>query len=183
MEVELRRTFDLVWGSDRKLQNKAFYKILDLLKDPVNWSYEIWEEVIENLSHPDNHNRAIAGQVLSRMAKSDPEGRLLGDFKKLFAVTRDERFVTARHTLQSLWMVGAASEALRKTYLEQMEKRFEECIVEKQCTLIRYDIITSLRNVYEAVGDEAIREKALDWIDREADEKYRKKYARVWKKS
>jgi hypothetical protein len=47
--------------------------------------------------------------------------------------------------------------------------------------LIRFDIIQSLRNLYDVAPDEIIREKALAWIETEDDVKYRKKYARVWK--
>ena len=41
--------------------------------------------------------------------------RMLKDFDKLLAVTKDERFVTARHCLQSLWKVGAAGPEQRRT--------------------------------------------------------------------
>jgi len=54
--------------------------------------------------------------------------------------------------------------------------------IEKNGTLIRYDILQSLRNVYDAVKDERIKEKALELIEREEDIKYRKKYTNLWKK-
>jgi len=38
-----------------------------------------------------------------------------------------------------------------------------------------------LRNVYDHVKDETIREKALALIETEDDLKYRKKYATVWR--
>src|SRR5215204_4947326 len=66
----------------------------------VDWAYEAWDEIVANLSHKDNHNTAIAAQILSNLAKSDPENRILKDFDKLLTVTKDERFVTARHGLQ-----------------------------------------------------------------------------------
>jgi len=59
--------------------------------------------------------------------------------------------------------------------------RFEECITEKNCTLIRYDIIQGLKNLYAEVKDEKVREKALELIETEEDIKYRKKYARLWR--
>jgi hypothetical protein len=62
----------------------------------------------------DNHQRAIAAQALSNPAKSDHKLRMLKDFDKLMAVTKDERFVTARHSLQSLWKVGTAGKELQK---------------------------------------------------------------------
>jgi len=66
--------------------------------------------------------------------------------------------------------------------VDSLAGRFEECIIEKNGTLIRYDILQSLRNVYDAVKDERIKEKALELIEREEDIKYRKKYANLWKK-
>jgi len=55
--------------------------------------------MVESLTHMDNHVRAIAAQVLCNLARSDPENRILKDFDALLAVTKDERFVTARHCL------------------------------------------------------------------------------------
>jgi hypothetical protein len=65
--------------------------------------------------------------------------------------------------------------------VDGLERRFDECISEKNCTLIRYDILQSLRNLYDAVQDEGLRAKALEWIEREEDLKYRKKYAGLWR--
>ena len=138
--------------------------------------------MLEGLSHKDNHVRAISAQVLCNLAKSDPNGRMLKDFDKLLAVTKDERFVTARHCMQSLWKIGVVGIKQQTLLVDSLAGRFEECIIEKNGTLIRYDILPSLRNVYDAVKDERIREKALELIEREEDIKYRKKYTNLWKK-
>jgi hypothetical protein len=163
------------------LQNKAFCTILETTSKPVGWAYEVWDEMVKNLSHRDNHNRAIAAQVLCNLAKSDPEHRILKDFDVLLSVTKDERFVTARHCMQSLWKVGAAGKGQQKKLVEGLAGRFKECITEKNCTLIRYDIIQSLRKLYDTVKDEKLREKAFELIETEEDLKYRKKYAGVWR--
>ena len=84
--------------------------------------------------------------------------------------------------MQALWKVGAAGDKQRKLLVKGLEGRFRECITEKNCTLIRYDILQSLRNVYDAVGDEEVRAKALELIETEEDLKYRKKYKTLWKK-
>jgi len=96
-------------------------------------------------------------------------------------VTKDERFVTARHCMQALWKVGAVGKKQQKKLIAGLTGRFAECATEKNCTLIRYDISQSLRNLYDAVKDEAVRKKALDLIETEPDLKYRKKYASLWK--
>jgi hypothetical protein len=181
MDRNLRAQFDNLKSQDRDLQNKAYFHILKITEVPVNWAYEVWDEMLEGLSHEDNHVRSIAAQILSNLARSDPKNRILKDFKILLAVTKDERFVTARHCLQSLWKVGVAGKKQQKVYLEGMEHRFRECAKEKNCKLIRYDICQSLRNVYEQTGDEKVREKALKLIGIEKDDKYRKKYSTLWR--
>lgn len=183
MDKITRTNLDNLWSEDRELQNKAFFHVLEATDKPVDWAYEAWDEMLENLSHKGNHNRAIAAQILSNLAKSDPKNRMLKDFDALLAVTKDEKFVTARHSLQSLWKIGAAGKKQQKILMEGLEGRFKECRTEKNCTLIRYDIIQSLRNLYDAaaVKDEKVKEKALELIETEEDLKYRKKYASLWR--
>jgi hypothetical protein len=181
VDKPLQTQFNYLWSSDRDLQNKAFSYILDATDQPVDWAYEVWNTIVEQLRHPDNHNRAIAAQVLCNLAKSDPDLRIQKDFKALLNVTRDERFVTARHCLQAIWKVGAAGRQQKQLLVAGLESRFRECQAEKNCTLIRYDILQSLRNVYDASPDETIKAKALELIELEDDPKYRKKYAGLWR--
>ncbi|HEX2697249.1 MAG TPA: hypothetical protein VHM28_06030 [Anaerolineales bacterium] len=182
MGKAIRTKLDNLWSKDRQLQNTAFESILKRTDKPVDWAYEAWDELLANLTDKDNHNRAIAAQVLCNLAKSDPKNRMLKDFDKLLAVTKDERFVTARHCMQSLWKVGVAGKAQQKIYVDGLERRFRECITEKNCTLIRYDILQSIRNVYDTVKDESLKDKAWELIEIEDDLKYRKKYASLWRK-
>jgi hypothetical protein len=180
---ELTRThLENLYSEDRELQNQAFTFILDATEKTVDWAYDAWDRLVDSLSHKDNHVRAIAAQVLCNLAKSDPEKRMLNDFDSLLGVTKDERFVTARHCLQALWKVGAAGKEQQAILVEGLERRFQECKTEKNCTLIRYDIIQGFRNLYNEVKDEGIREKALALIETEEDPKYRKKYASVWRR-
>ena len=138
---------------------------------------------METLRDKDNHRRAIAAQLLGNLAAhSDPEKHILRDFDKLLAVTKDERFVTARHCLQIIWKIGLAGAEQRARLVEGLAGRFRECATEKNGTLIRYDIIEDFRKLYDRVGDEALREKSLELIESENDLKYRQKYATLWKK-
>jgi hypothetical protein len=104
---------------------------MDATDDPVVWAYEVWACVVSDLRHKDNHVRAIAGQLLCNLAKSDPELRICG--------------------------------------------------TEKNWSLIRFDVVQSMRDVYDVTGAESSRTTAQELIDSEADVKYRKKYAGLWK--
>jgi hypothetical protein len=182
MDAATRANLDNIRSTDKDLQNKAYSDMMDATEKPVDWAYEVWNDLLADLKHKDNHVRAIAAQLLSNLAKSDPNGRILKDFDRLLAVTKDERFVTARHCLQSLWKVGIVGKPQQSVYMEGLEHRFHECATEKNCTLIRSDILGSMHNAYDVVKDESIRQKAQELIEIETDPKYRKKYSTLWKK-
>ena len=173
--------FDDLWGTDRGRQNVAFESTMDAVGGPVPWAHEVWDDVVVNLTHRDNHNRAIAAQVLCGLAAHDTTDRILGDLPALVEVTRDERFVTARHALKSLWRVGLAGEAQRRAVVAALDARYRECATEKNGTLIRHDVVESLRELHDAVADPAVEATARELIALEDDLKYRKKYAKHWR--
>lgn len=181
MDVTTRLNLDNLRSDSRELQDTAFSYFLSATEAPVDWAYDIWDEMVENLHHKSNRVRAIAAQVLCNLAKSDPEERILRDIDSLISVTKDERFVTARHCLQSLWKVGVVGIKQQQKVIDGLEGRFKECITEKNATLIRYDIVQCLRRMYDEKRDETIAAKALALIESEDDAKYRKKYASVWR--
>ncbi|SDJ83366.1 hypothetical protein [Sediminibacillus albus] len=168
-------------STDKNIRYEAFIQLMETTKSEVDWAYEVWDDLLEDLSHQDNHRRAIAAQLLCQLAKSDPENRMLQDFPRLMEVTRDKRFVTARHCLQSLWKVGTAGANQKDMVIAGLSHRFENCRDEKNYTLIRFDIIQGLHHLYEEVPDETIKQQAIDLIETVEEDKYRKKYAAVWK--
>lgn len=170
-------------SQDRDASYQAFLDIQSATNDKIDWAYEIWDELKRDLTHPDNHRRSIAAQLLCNLAISDPEGRMLTDFTALMEVTKDPRFVTARHCIQSLWKIGLAGGSHKEMLLNGVAERFADCAEEKNGTLIRFDLIEGLRKLYDAEQDEAVKQKALNLIETETDAKYRKKYASLWKKS
>jgi len=182
MDKTIRTHLDNIRSEDGQLQNEAYATLMDKTEKPVDWAYDAWDEIVDGLTHKDNHVRAIAAQLLANLAKSDPKGRMFKDFERLLNVTKDERFVTARHCLQSLWKIGLAGKKQQQLVVNGLEKRYHECISEKNCTMIRYDIIVNLRNLYNVTTANEIKEKALELIELEQDLKYKKKYATVWKK-
>ena len=107
---------------------------------------------------------------------------MITDFQYLILLTKDDRFVTARHTLKSLWKIGTIDAKHTTLVLNGLEERYKECISEKNCTLIRADIIENLKNMYDLLNEELIRSKAYELIDMETDDRYKKKYLSIWRK-
>src|SRR3954470_11414370 len=90
-------------STDKERQNRAYEGLLETTAEPVEWAYQAWDDLLWLMAEGDGRQRSIAGQLLSNLAKSDPELRIVRDAERMFAVTRDERFVTARHVLLALW--------------------------------------------------------------------------------
>lgn len=70
MDKLTRTHLDNIRSKDKELQNKAYFYILNITEKPVDWAYDVWEEMVAGLSHPDNHVRAIAAQILCKFSKS-----------------------------------------------------------------------------------------------------------------
>lgn len=181
MKELLQQQIQQLYSKDRNQQGASFQQLMKLTNQPVDWAYQIWDDLLELLEKGDNRGRSIAPQVLCNLAKSDPDGRMINDLPKLFQATKDEKFVTARHSLLALWKVGIVNPTLTRKTVDGLSKRFEECIDEKNCTLIRYDICCVLRKIFDHTQEEQIFKKTISLIDTETDEKYRKKYLTVWK--
>jgi hypothetical protein len=181
MSEAFQNALDDLKSGDRDKQNRAFEELQALTNEKVSWAYSAWDDLRQDLAHRDGHRRAIAAQLLCNLAKSDPEARILRDLPLLMQVTRDEKFVTARHCLLSLWKVGVVGRAQKEALLRALAERYRECAPEKNCTLIRYDIIQGLKKVHDQDEDEAVKRLALDLIASEPDLKYRKKYSTVWR--
>jgi len=173
-------SFSDLWSTDRAAQNAAYSALMAETTEPVSWAYDVWDDVVAHLAAKDNHDRAIAGQLLCNLAKSDPEQRIIRDWDRLMLVTEDDKFVTARHVIRSLWKVGLPSE-LRPFLLDGVAKKFASCANHKNHTLIRYDLLEGLGKLLDATVDAAIRPLTLSLIQTESDAKYVKKYKTLWK--
>ena len=170
-----------LWAADRQRQNAAYETAMAATLGPVPWSHGVWDEVVARLQDADNHNRAIAAQLLCGLAAHDTAGRVIADLDALIAVTRDKRFVTARHSLMALWRIGLGGADQRRAVVTALDRRYRDSFEEKNGTLIRNDIVESLRKLHDAVGDPEVEATARALIDAEPDPKYRRKYAGHWR--
>ncbi|MHA7633455.1 hypothetical protein [Corallococcus sp. M7] len=181
MDRATRDHFANLNSDDADSRYASFRHVMEVTQQKVDWAAEVWDGLLTLLKDGDNHQRAIAAQVLANLAKSDTEGRMLKDLDRLVAATKDEKFVTARHSLQCLWRVATASEDLRKAVADRLKQRFKACATEKNGTLIRYDILEVLRKTHDATPHDSLPKLAVELIALEEDPKYQKKYSGLWK--
>ncbi|WP_073200302.1 hypothetical protein [Gracilibacillus kekensis] len=181
MDNQMELEFEKSKSGSKDERYEAYQTILNATEQKVDWAYEVWNQLVEDLAHKDSHQRSRAAQYLANLAKSDPEMRMMKDFPKLWEVTYDKKFVTARHSLQSIWKVAIAGPSQKEMVMAYMVDRFENGTEEKNYTLIRNDILQNMKNIYDYSNDESIKQTALNLIDTVDDDKYRKKYMKIWK--
>ncbi|KOP81029.1 hypothetical protein AMS59_00870 [Lysinibacillus sp. FJAT-14745] len=180
MEKKILQLFSNLTERDLDIQYKSYEELMKIMQEPVDWTYSVWEQLVQALTYKNEHVRASAAQFLCALAaKSDPEERVLEDFLKIWAVTYDEKTVTARHTLQAIWRIGLAGQVQRDLVVSYLAKRFQICLDEKHPTLIRYDIIVSFKKLFDATNDPKLLKIAERLIEEEQDVKCKRKYMKA----
>ncbi len=179
--ASVRSAIEALAAGDTQAIGDAYATLQHEADQKVDWADAVWDKLITLLASPNNRVRSIAGQALCAFAASADHSKVSRDLGTILLTSHDERFVTARHILQSIWRIGLCSDALRHDLLIQLEQTFRNCTGEKNWTLIRFDIVCGLRELYDATGDKAVRDAAGGLIGLEDSEKYRKKYASAWR--
>ncbi|MDV2686032.1 hypothetical protein RYX56_16815 [Alkalihalophilus lindianensis] len=181
MNPTIQRYFTDLESPDKQAQYEAYQHLIEATRTEVDWAYEVWDQLKEDLTNKDAHKRSRAAQFLSHLAISDLEKRIIDDFPKVWAVTKDPKFVTARHSLQSIWRIALAGAEQKQLVMTHLVDRFKNCLDEKNYTLIRFDIQQNFRHLFDQSGDEKLKQLAIELIELEEKAKYQKKYKTVWR--
>lgn len=182
MNPEIQTLVKNLSSKSRLTQGNAYQELTELTSVKVDWVYEVWDQLVDLLTRKDNDRaRSIAAQLLCNLAKSDSEHRITTDFDKIMAVTKDEKFVTARHAMQALWKIGVINKSLENIVVSSLAARFKAATSEKNVALVRYDILFELKQIFEAKHSPSVLHTAQTLIALEEDEKSRKKYTLLWK--
>lgn len=180
MDAKMKELFQQLKSDDRELQMTALEEIMLELHEEVNWAYEVWDELREWMKEEDPDKRSAGAQLLAGLAISDPQDRILEDFSLLWEITYEQKLIAARQALQSVWRVGLGGEEQLSLVLHHMTERFA-LTDETNYELIRYDIITGLRLLYDFTEEEVVKETAEQLIEMEEEESYKKKYRKAWR--
>lgn len=179
--VAVEAALERLASGDRERHGEDYALMLEATARPVAWADAVWARLLPLLGHADNRVRSITGQTLCRLAQGADQAAVSRDLRWLVAATQDERFVTARHILASLWQVGLGDRAVRRDLLDALLHRASATAAEKNGALVRCDISICLRRLFDQTGDEAVRNAALSLIEREPDDKNAGKMRRQWR--
>jgi hypothetical protein len=179
MNKDLQEDFGKLSSIDNGIRSNALQTILTYTDEKVDWLYEVWDDLLAKLDNENSYQRSIAIMVLCNLAKSDREDRLSEALPRLLAHTKDEKFITSRQCIQSIWKAAITNRRNREAVLSHLEKRYRECSDEKHYNLIRQDVIQSIGQIYAEDNDNALQAWSQELIAEETEEKYRKKYTTV----
>jgi hypothetical protein len=170
---------DNLGAVDDRVRFEALESVLRLTEDRVAWADEAWDEMAAKLEDPNSFQRSIGIMVLCGLAKSAPEARVRETLPLILRHTRDEKFITSRQCLQSVWKLAAAHDSLAGSVLDHLETRFRECVDEPHANLLRRDVIASIRAIYDETHDPAVWNRAAALVSEEPAAKDRKQYEKV----
>ncbi|MBN1266744.1 MAG: hypothetical protein JXA25_14705, partial [Anaerolineales bacterium] len=127
MDKNTRQAVDNLNSTDDAIRMDAFQKVLDQTEQPVDWAYEVGDGMLEKLNHPNSFQRSIGIKVLCSLAKSDPENRMADSLDILLSHTKDEKFITSRQCMQSIWQAASGHAGNRKKIISHLTSRYREC--------------------------------------------------------
>ncbi|ALS25867.1 hypothetical protein IJ21_04350 [Paenibacillus sp. 32O-W] len=64
MDSSIRTYFVNLQFQDKNVRYEAYIHLLNATEEKVDWTYEVWDDLKQDLTHPDPHRRSIAAQLL-----------------------------------------------------------------------------------------------------------------------
>ncbi|WDV46324.1 hypothetical protein PV797_01185 [Clostridiaceae bacterium M8S5] len=148
MSENIKILVDELGSKDNKIRKNALDTLLGITNEKVKWIYEVWDIFVEKLDSSNSYQRSIGIFMLSNLVKSDYENRFFDVINKYLELMEDERFITARQTIQSSWKVAIAKKTLRNKIANYLLKMFlDNKHLSSHANLIRKDITQSLVNI------------------------------------
>lgn len=173
---EIDKLFDALQSKDDKVRYPAFKRLLEITEQPVVWVYDKWHDLIDKLTSDNSYQRTIGFMLLTNLAKSDTEGRIVDKLGVLLQFTDDEKFITARQCIQNVWQIAVNKPDIESKVVQHLEHAWTDNIhLKTHANLIKQDIIASLFAIYKANGNKVAKETLDRLISEEADDKFVKK--------
>ena len=61
-------TFSNLTERDLDIQYKSYEELMKIMQEPVDWTYSVWEQLVQALTYRNGHVRASAAQFLCALA-------------------------------------------------------------------------------------------------------------------
>ena len=179
METNINILMEMLSLKDDTARYSAFQELLTITDSPVPWFDQYRSLLMEKLSDENSYQRSIGLMLLCNLAKNDTHHEYRQILDLLMPLINDEKFITERQYLQSIWKVAIVNEEYSKRIVPQLEKEFYDCLSKKHSNLLRQDIIESMIKILEKMPTQEIKDTIGKMIEDEQDEKSKKKYIKM----
>jgi hypothetical protein len=163
-------------SKDDKVRYAAFKSLLAETESKVSWFADRFAYLAAKLESDNSYQRSIGIMLLCNLAKSDTEGLLGKVLPDILSHMHDEKFITSRQCIQSVWKIAVAQPLLSGEVISALKKIFHASEGENHYSLIRRDILQSMQHINESTPDLSLEPDILALITSEQDAKYQKAY-------
>lgn len=124
---------------DDKLRYNAFL-LLQAHSKEANTVYQYWDKLAGKLDSDNSYQRSLGIMLLAENVRWDTEGKFAGVISKYFVCCNDEKFITARQTIQALAEVVKATCKYNKAIAEGLAGLDFSKYKENQQSLLKRDV-------------------------------------------
>jgi hypothetical protein len=124
---------------DDKLRYNAFL-LLQAHSKGADTVYAHWDKLAKKLDSDNSYQRSLGVMILAENVRWDSEGKFAGVIGKYFACCMDEKFITARQTIQALGEVVKATGKYNKAIAEGLAGLDFSKYKENQQSLLKRDV-------------------------------------------
>jgi hypothetical protein len=130
---------EMLSEKDDKLRYNAFLLLQAHSKD-ADTVYKHWNKLEMKLDSDNSYQRSLGIMLLAENVRWDKEGKFAGVIGKYFACCNDEKFITARQTIQALGEVAKATNKYNQAIGEGLAGLDFSKYRENQQSLLKRDV-------------------------------------------
>lgn len=172
MDNEITKLVNELAEKNDAVRMAAVNRLMELTEEKVDWIYDYLDVVLDKFGSDNSYQRCIAAKITANLAKSDTEKRLIGIIGKFAAQMDDEKFITARLTIQAAPKFGTASEEYAKAICAAILSTLKDNRhLSTHGNLIRLDAVTSLSEILKKYPGAADKNEAQRLISEQCDAK------------
>jgi hypothetical protein len=104
---------------DDKLRYNAFL-LLQAYSAFASLVYGYWDVLAQKLNSDNSYQRSLGVMLMAENIRWDSEGKFAASLSKYLACCSDEKFITARQTMQALTKIAGITKAYNKTIAQHI---------------------------------------------------------------
>jgi hypothetical protein len=137
---------DLLGEKDDKLRYNAFLLLQAHSREQPSL-YRYWDVLEGKLSSDNSYQRSLGVMLLSENVRWDKEGKFAKTMGKYIACCSDEKFITARQTIQGLKTIAKSSDQYNNAIKQALVKLQFAKYKDNQQSLLKKDVLNALRAI------------------------------------